>query len=156
MSASLSKSRYTRDVQCPKMLWMKEHMPEQFDDSVMNEAILQTGSTVGDLAMGYYGDYVEIPYDRADWDGMIARTRELVATGTPNVCEATLSYDRNLCMVDILRVEPDGVHIVEVKSSTHLNEIYYHDMAYQTWVLMHCGLNVKSVSLMHVNNQYVR
>lgn len=35
-------------------------------------------------------------------------------------------------MVDILRVEPDGVHIVEVKSSTHINEIYYHDMAYQT------------------------
>ena len=59
-------------------------------------------------------------------------------------------------MVDILRVEPDGVHIVEVKSSTHINDIYYHDMAYQTWVLMRCGLNVKSVSLMHLNNQYVR
>lgn len=156
MGVSLSKSRYTKGVQCPKMLWMDRHMPEQFDDSVMNQAILQTGSVVGDLAMGYYGDYIEIPFDPSDWDGMIARTRELVEAGAPNVCEATFSYDHNLCMVDILRVEPDGVHIVEVKSSTHINDIYYHDMAYQTWVLTHCGLDVKSVSLMHINNQYVR
>ena len=156
MGVPLSKSRYTKGVQCPKMLWMDLHMPEQFDRSVMNEAVLQTGSDVGDVAMGYYGDYVEIPYDPTNWDGMIARTRELVSAGTPIVCEATFSYDGNLCMVDILRVEPDGVHIVEVKSSTHINDIYYHDMAYQTWVLLRCGLNVKSVSLMHLDNQYVR
>ena len=156
MSIGLSKSKYTRGVQCPKMLWMERHMPEQFDESVMNEAILQTGSVVGDLAMEYYGDFVEIPFDPSNWDGMIARTRGLVTAGTPSVCEATFSHDGNLCMVDILRVEPDGVHIVEVKSSTHVNDIYYHDMAYQTWVLMQCGLNVKSVSLMHLNNQYVR
>ena len=156
MGAGLSKSRYTRGVQCPKMLWMECHMPEQFDDSVMNEAILQAGSEVGDVAMGYYGEFEEVPFDPSDWGGMMARTRVLMATCVPNVCEATFSFDGNLCMVDILRVEEDGVHIVEVKSSTHLKDIYYHDMAYQTWVLTRCGLNVKSVSLMHVNNQYVR
>ena len=156
MGVLLSKSRYTKGVQCPKMLWMDLHMPEQFDQSVMNEAVLKTGSEVGDVAMGYYGHYVEIPFNPSDWESMIARTRELVSAGTPIVCEATFAYDGNLCMVDILRVEPDGVHIVEVKSSTHINDIYYHDMAYQTWVLMRCGLNVKSVSLMHLNNQYVR
>ena len=156
MGIALSKSRYTKGVQCPKMLWMDAHMRDKFDDSVMNQAVLDTGSMVGDVAMGYYGDFVEVPFDPADWDGMIARTRELVDAGTPNICEATFAHDGNLCMVDILRVEPDGVHIVEVKSSTHINDIYYHDMAYQTWVLSHCGLNVKSVSLMHLNNQYVR
>ena len=156
MSVGLSKSKFTKGVQCPKMLWMDKHMPEQFDQSVMNEAILKTGSEVGDVAMGYYGDFVEIPFDPSDWDGMIARTQELVQVGTPIVCEATFAYDGNLCMVDILRVEQDGVHVVEVKSSTHIKDIYYHDMAYQTWVLMRSGLNVKSVSLMHLNNQYVR
>jgi hypothetical protein len=106
--------------------------------------------------MGYYGDFVEVPFDPADWDGMLARTRELVDAGTPNVCEATFAHDGNLCMVDILRVEPDGVHIVEVKSSTHIHDIYYHDMAYQTWVLTQCGFAVKSISLMHLNSHYVR
>jgi len=153
---NLSKSRYVRGIQCPKMLWMEQHMPEQFDESVLNTVVLDTGSAVGDLAMGYYGDFVEVPFDASNLAGMAARTEELLAAGTPVICEATFAIDGCLCMVDILRVENDGVRIVEVKSSTHMDEIYYHDMAFQTWVLRSCGLNVKSVALMHLNNQYVR
>lgn len=152
----LSKSKYTKGVQCPKMLWMERHMHEWYDESVMNQAVLDTGSRVGDVAMGYYGDFDEVPFDPSDYPGMIARTIELVEAGTPVVCEATFSHDGNLCMVDILIVESGGVRIVEVKSSTHINDIYYHDMAYQTWVLSHCGMDVKSVALMHLNNEYVR
>lgn len=156
MGIALSKSRYTKGIQCPKMLWMDAHMRDKFDESVMNQAVLDTGSRVGDVAMGYYGDFVEVPYDRLTYSEMIALTKELLDASKPIICEATFSFDGNLCMVDILRVEPDGVHIVEVKSSTHINDIYYHDMAYQAWVLSHCGLNIKSVSLMHLNNHYVR
>lgn len=156
MGIALSKSRYTKGIQCPKMLWMDAHMRDKFDESVMNQAVLDTGSRVGDVAMGYYGDFVEVPFGRLAYSEMIVLTKELLDAETPIICEATFSFDGNLCMVDILRVEPDGVHIVEVKSSTHINDIYYHDMAYQAWVLTHCGLNVKSVSLMHLNNQYVR
>ena len=156
MAMNLSKSRYTKGVQCPKMLWMDAHMPEQFDSSVMNQAVLDTGSQVGDVAMGYYGPFVEIPFDRNDFNGMAQRTKQLLDAGTPVICEATFAADGCLCMVDILRVEGDGVRVVEVKSSTHINDIYYHDMAFQTWLLQRCGLNVKSVGLMHLNNQYVR
>ena len=156
MEMRLSKSSYTQGIQCPKMLWMDCHMSEMRDESVMNQDVLDTGNEVGDLAMGYFGDYVEVPYDPADFDGMIRRTEELIANGVPNVCEATFAYDGNLCMVDILRVEADGVHIVDVKSSTHINDIYFHYMAYQTWVLDKCGMAVKSISLMHLNSRYVR
>ena len=152
----LSKSRYTSGVQCPKMLWMKQHMPEQFDDSVLNEAVLTTGSAVGDLAMGYYGPFTEVPFAEGRLQDMIECTAQLLAAGTPVICEASFSYDGNFCSVDILRVEPDGVRITEVKSSTHLKPINLHDMAFQTWVLTSLGLRVKSVGLMHVNNAYVR
>ncbi len=155
-SINLSKSRYTKGVQCPKMLWMDLHMREQFDESVMNEAILETGNEVGDLAMGYYGDYVEMEFNATDFNGMVERTQELLDAGTSVICEATFAYEGNLCMVDILRVEEDGVHIVEVKSSAHIKDIHYHDMAYQTWVVQQCALAVKSVSLMHLNSGYVR
>ena len=59
---NLSKSKYCKDAQCPKMLWMENNMPEQFDDSVMDENILETDNRVGDLAMGYFGDFAEVPY----------------------------------------------------------------------------------------------
>ncbi|MDO4503064.1 MAG: DUF2779 domain-containing protein [Coriobacteriia bacterium] len=158
---NLSKSRYTKGIQCPKMLWMESHMKEWFDESVLNQAILETGNQVGDLAMGYYGDFVEVPFTLTGKNQMVEDTQEflrqaLEGTGPVNIAEATFAYDGNLCMVDILRVEPDGVRIVEVKSSTHVNDIYYHDMAFQTWLLGKCGMNVKSVSLMHLNSQYVR
>ncbi|WP_172135836.1 DUF2779 domain-containing protein [Adlercreutzia sp. ZJ473] len=153
---NLSKSRYTRGVQCPKMLWMEAHLPEQFDDTVLNQAVLATGNEVGDLAMGYYGSFTEIPFDAHDFAGMARLTRELMEAGEPVICEATFERDGNLCMVDILLNEPDGVRLVEVKSSTHLHDIYLHDMAYQCWLLDRCGYAVKSASLMHVNSSYVR
>ena len=154
--AGLSKSKYMKGLQCPKMLWMDRNMPDQYDDSVVNEAILATGNTVGDLAMGYYGDYVEIPFDHKNLLGMARRTEELLREKCPVICEATFAFEDNLCLVDILRIEDDGVRIVEVKSSTKLKDEYLYDMAYQTWVVRSCGLNVKSVSLMHVNNRYTR
>ena len=153
---NLSKSRYTKGVQCPKMLWMDEHMRELFDESVMNEAVLKTGNEVGDLAMAYFGDFVEIGFDRTNMQASIRETRRQLAAGTPVICEATFSYDGCLCMVDILKMASDGVDFVEVKSSTGISDIYYHDVAYQYWVLTHCGLRVKSASLMHLNSEYVR
>ena len=47
-------------------------------------------------------------------------------------------------MVDILRVEQDGFHLVEVKSSTRVHDIHYHDMAFQCDLLRRCGYEVKS------------
>ncbi|MGN0047030.1 MAG: DUF2779 domain-containing protein [Eggerthellaceae bacterium] len=157
----LSKSRYCRGVQCPKMLWMESHKPELFDDSVLNQAILQTGNEVGDLAMGYFGPFIEVPFREHGKSRMLEDTWRFLqdaraGRGPVNIAEASFDFNGNFCSVDILRVEGDGVHIVEVKSSTHLNDIYLHDMAYQTWVLQQWGLKVLSTSLMHVNPQYVR
>ena len=81
--------------------------------------------------------------------------RALLADGTRVICEATFCHEGDVCMVDILRVEPDGLHLVEVKSSTRVHDVYYHDMAFQYDLLRRCGYEVKSVSLMHIDNSYV-
>ena len=152
----LSKSRYVTGLQCPKILWMNEHMPERFDESVVNQAALDTGNAVGDLAMGYYGDFVEVPFDEHGFGAMAERTRELLDAGERVICEATFIHGDNLCMADILRVEPDGVHVVEVKATTSLKDYHIHDASYQLWVIEQCGLEVKSVGLMHLNKDYRR
>ena len=48
----LSKSQYCSAIQCPKMLWLKKNKPEAFDESVLNQAVLETGNEVGDLPGG--------------------------------------------------------------------------------------------------------
>ena len=155
MSTNLSKSLYCMGVQCPKMLWMKKHRPELFDDSVMNEAVLKTGLAVGDLAMGLFGEYREVPY--GDLTDMIAETEKLLAEGVENIAEASFSYDGMFCSVDILRVPGDGrVELYEVKSSTSVHDIYYHDVAYQVYVLEQLGFRVEKACLVHLNRDYVR
>lgn len=77
----LSKSKYCSAVQCPKMLWLKNYMPEAFDDSTSNQTLLERGNQVGDLAMGLFGDYVEVPF--GDREDMINETDVLISAGTP-------------------------------------------------------------------------
>ncbi|MDR0496930.1 MAG: DUF2779 domain-containing protein [Treponema sp.] len=152
---NLSKTRYCKGIQCPKILWLDEHKPEVRDDSVMNQRVLETGSRVGDLAMGYYGEYTEIPYSE-DKSLMIAETQKLLNTKAETICEASFSYDGNFCSVDILRVIGSDIELTEVKSSTEIKPIYYDDVAYQYYVLTSCGLNVSKVSVMCINNKYER
>jgi hypothetical protein len=152
---NLSKSKFCRGKQCLKMLWLDTHKPELADNSVMNEAVLATGNKVGDLAMGYYGAYKEVPYAQ-DKTQMLQTTQELLRQGEPTICEASFAYAKNFCSVDILRVFADGVDIIEVKSSTDIHDIYYYDMAYQYYVVSHAGLKVRKIYNLYLNRNYVR
>ena len=151
----LSKSRYCLAVQCPKMLWMKEHMPDAFDDSAINQMVLDRGNAVGDLAMGLLGDYVEVPF--GNLSEMIRKTQELINSCTPVITEASFAFEGLFCAVDILKVLMEGhVEIVEVKSSTHVTDIYAHDVAYQYYVLTRLDYAVERVRIAHINSGYVR
>ena len=65
------------------MLWLRKNKPDAFDDSVMDPAVLATGNEVGDLAMGLFGDFTEIPFNSDDFSSMIRQTAELIQQGTP-------------------------------------------------------------------------
>ena len=156
MELHLSKSKYCNAVQCPKMLWMQTNRPELFDDSVMNQAVLDNGSEVGDLAMGLFGEYVEVPFDK-DLGKMIEKTEELLEAGTPTICEASFLYEGLFCSVDILKnLGGNRLELYEVKSSTSIHDIYYHDVAFQYYVLTKLGYEVTKACLVHVNKEYIR
>ena len=142
---------------------MDDNMPEQFDTSVKNESRLAMGNIVGDLAMGYFGQFIEIPFSK-DKTAMINETKRLINAETKIIAEASFAYEDNFCSVDILRLVDGGYELVEVKSSTgsdtdevdKIKSIYLHDMAYQVFVLTKCGVNIKKVSIMQLNRDYVR
>ena len=153
---NLSKTLYCNGVQCPKMLWLKKHRPELFDDSVINQAVMDTGNEVGDLAMGLFGDYTEVPYSKELAD-MTAETERLIAEGVPVIAEASFTWNGMFCSVDVLKNHGSGrVELYEVKSSTSAREIYYHDIAYQVYVLDQLGYTVETASLIHIDSSYVR
>ena len=153
---NLSKSKYCAGIQCSKILWMDRNMPEQFDQSTVDETRIATGHAVGELARGYFGDYAEVPFDRMNIGGMISETRRLIDARNDVIAEASFLYDGNFCSVDILRKTGNGYEIVEVKSSTKFDDFYYDDMAYQYYVVTNSGLPVSKVSLMHLSSAYTR
>jgi hypothetical protein len=57
--------------------------------------------------------------------------------------------------VDILKRDGGGYAIYEVKSSTHASPIYAVDIAYQKYVLEHCGINITGTYLVCINGDYV-
>ena len=155
MTLYLSKSRYCNAVQCEKMLWLLKNKPECFDDSTKNEAVLETGNEVGDLAMGLFGEYTEVPF--GDLSEMLKITDELISKKTKIICEASFSYEGLFCSVDILKnLGRKNVELYEVKSSTSLHDVYYDDVSYQYYVLTKLGYHVKKACLVHINSHYER
>ncbi|MBR5428234.1 MAG: DUF2779 domain-containing protein, partial [Clostridia bacterium] len=156
-----SKSKYTDAWRCPKMVWLDKYMPEvgaPVDPALQSR--FDTGNEVGDLAMGLFGEFVEVTAHRddgkLDLSAMIEATRVEMERGTQNICEASFCYDGLYCAVDVLRREGGGWAIYEVKSSTHPeNTIYHADVAYQKYILENCGVNVTGTYLVTVDNSYV-
>ena len=156
---NFSKSKYCGLWQCPKIAWLRKYKPDEItvDSSVL--ARMEAGNIVGDLAMGLFGDFVEVTAyngEKIDLSKMIENTKAEMEKGTSVICEASFDFNGLYCAVDILKKENDGWAIYEVKSSTHEDkQVYAADVAYQKYVLENCGVNVTGTYLVCINNEYI-
>ncbi len=154
---NLSKSLYTKGIQCPKSLWLKKYNKEVLslpDDSAL--ARFETGNEVGDLACELFPNGIEIPYT-TNFDEMCEQTAKYIADGIKYIYEATFSFNGILVLVDVLEIDENGeVSIYEVKSSSSLKDIYVHDTSIQYYVLKQLGFSIKTANVVHINSSYVR
>lgn len=154
---TLSKSLYTRAIQCPKSLWLKKYKPEVLSQpDAEAQYRFEVGDEVGELACKLFPDGKEIPYSK-NFDKMIALTLQYMDEGIKSIYEATFRAEDILVLVDILHVnDDDSVSIYEVKSSTEVKEIYLHDVSIQYYVLNALGYKIKDAYVVYLNKEYVR
>jgi len=151
----LSKSRLISAWQCPKKLHLEKHHPELGEVSDQTESLFATGHQVGAVAQQQYGtaDSVEVAFN---FKRMEAETRRLIEGGAGfPIFEATFRHENVLVRVDVMIPDGDGWRVVEVKASTSVKDYHILDCAIQDWVLRNSGINVTSISLAHINNQFV-
>lgn len=151
----LSKSRLISAWQCPRRLYLEKHHPELGEVSSQTEALFATGHAVGAIAQAQYGtpDAVEIAFD---FRTMVAETRRLIDAGADfPIFEATFRHENVLVRADVLIPDGDGWRVVEVKASTSVKDYHKLDCAIQLWVMRESGLPVTTISLAHINNQFV-
>ena len=162
---NLSKSLYTKGLQCKKSLWLKKYKPEVLTPPGAHlQAVFATGNEVGALACELFPGGKEVPFKGTSFKEKIALTQNWLSDGVTNIYEATFKYDDILIMIDILHQKEDGsFEIYEVKSSTwHSNKSiddiynYVHDVSVQYYVLNGLGYNVSDTFITLLNTDYVR
>ena len=155
-SQFLSKSQFTRGLQCLKSLWLFKNRPElRSEPDASLQARFDAGTEVGILAQGLFPGGAALEYS-SGISNNINTTRDLIASGAQIIYEATFRHDNVLAMVDILRKGPDGWEFYEVKSSTETKDIFVNDTAIQYYVAAGSGLSLARVFLVHLNNRYTR
>ncbi len=153
----LSKTLYTRGLQCHKSLYLFKHWPDlRAEPTLELEALFTTGHEVGDFAHMLFPGGAVVPFDGMTKEEQLTRTREEIDRGTKAIYEATFSFDDIFVKADIIVRNGDSWDLYEVKSSTSVKEHHWDDVAIQYYVLNGCGLPVHKAYLVHVNNGYVR
>ncbi|CAA6606104.1 conserved hypothetical protein [Rhodospirillaceae bacterium LM-1] len=153
----LTKSRYVQGLTCPKWLWLGWHEPAPYADPEPGSPAY-VGIEVGKKAHLLFPGGVLI--DFAPWQHAeaVKHTSDLMADpAVPAIFEAALEYQGVRIRVDILeRLPGGGWGIREVKSSGSVKDDYIHDLAIQVYVLTGCGLDLRSIELVHIDTSYVR
>ncbi len=156
-SAWLSKSLYTRGLQCHKSLYLRKFRPElRADPSAELEALWASGHMVGDFARMLFPGGVVVPFEGLTTEQQVAMTREEIDRGTKAIYEASFSHDDVFVKADILVRNRGYWDLYEVKSTTSVKEYHWDDVAIQYHVVSGSRIPVNRAFLVHINNGYVR
>lgn len=155
---AISKSSYIRGLKCPKSLWLHFNRPEVRDEiTEARQKVFDTGHQVGMLAQKLFPGGVDASRgEPANYTENIAFTRALIDSGAPAIYEAAFGDGETLCYLDILARIGDQWHGFEVKSTTKLKEYHIHDAGFQYFVIKRSGIPLEEISIVHLNNQYIR
>ena len=151
----ITKSKYMSGLQCPKYLWIKEHMSEKIPGVDLElQFRFDQGKEVGDIAKRIYPEGVDL--SDSDFNLNINRTQHLIEK-RQTIFEAGIRIDNIYSRIDILNpVEEDSWDIIEVKSSMKVKNEHYEDIAFQRYCLVKKGLKIRKTYLMHINPNFIK
>lgn len=158
----LAKSDYMMFLRHPAWLWLKKHAKDKLppiDDNL--QAIFDAGHAFEPYAESLFTGGVTIGFDFKDrsrqYQTMPARTAAALATNAPVFFQGRLEAGDLTCIFDVIeRIEGNRFHLYEIKSTTKEKQDHIEDLAFQKIVLEQAGLIIERISVIVVNNDYVR
>lgn len=154
----LSKSTYMYGVQCTKRLWLYKNNPELATPvTEAQAAIFQSGTNIGQLAQQLFPYGVDAsPAELYLYPQSIADTAKYIRNGANVIYEAAFQFEGVMAALDILVKQNGKWYGFEVKGSTKVKPQFIHDAALQYHVITGSGLALEDISIIHLNNEYVR
>lgn len=156
---NLSKSKILSLRQCEKKLWLEVHHKELATESAAARKNFAIGDQVGAVSRQIYdptGTGTLIDPFATGFTAAFALTETLLAHRQP-IFEAAFSMAGGLVLADVLLPgnANDAWRMIEIKSSTAVKDYHLDDVAIQYYVATKSGLNLESIALGHIDNQWV-
>jgi hypothetical protein len=153
---TISKSKFLSGLQCPKLLWHLAKAPAELPAvAAATQAIFDQGAEVGRLAGTLFPGGILID-NHGDPEQAIIDTQRALDARKP-VFEGSFAHSGASCRVDILiPVGLDQWDLIEVKSTTGVEDVHLHDVAFQAWVVAGAELKLRLCWVMHLDSGYVR
>ena len=155
----LSKSEYMMYLKHPAWVWIKKHDKKKLPEIDANQqAMFDAGHDFEQYAEALFEDGAKLGFDSYDeYLSLPSRTQQAINSNTPTIFQGRIESENNTFIFDILdRVSSDEFDLYEIKSSTKVKEDHYYDLAFQLYVAQSAGLKIRSIYVIHVNNNYVR
>jgi len=143
----------------PAWLWLKKHDKTKLppvDDNT--QAMFDAGNLFETYAEQLFEGGVRLGFDNYnEYLSLPERTTKALADGTTTIFQGRFEHEQLTFICDVITVVGDKeVDLYEIKSSTKAKPDHEFDLAFQMVVLESCGFTVRNISVVHVNNQFVR
>ena len=157
-NSKLSKSTFIRGLQCEKSLYLYKHHYRLKDHTPSSlQAVFDQGTNIGLLAQELFPNGADAsPENHFKMVESVGKTEDFISQGESIIYEATFLYNNVLAALDILVKGEEGWKAYEVKSSTKVSETYIKDAAIQYYTITNSGVDLKDISIVHINNQYTK
>ena len=154
----LSKSTFIRGLQCEKSLYLYKHHYRLKDPTPTSlQAVFDQGNNIGILAQQLFPNGADAsPENHFKMVESVEKTLNFISQGESIIYEATFQFNNVLAALDILVKDEEGWKAYEVKSSTKVSETYIKDAAIQYYAITNSGIDLKDISIVHINNQYTK
>jgi hypothetical protein len=156
---SLTKSDYLLFLNHPAWLWLKKYdkgkLPE-IDENTQRR--FDTGKELEKYAEALFEGGFRLGFTTdEEYLSLGSRTKETIAQGHQVLFQPRFDIEDLTCLPDIIVFTSEKtLKLYEIKSSTKVKPEHETDLAFQSFVLERCGYMVETVSVIHVNNTYVR
>ena len=156
--SSLSKSTFIRGLQCEKSLYLYKHHYRLKDPTPSSlQAVFDQGNDIGILAQQLFPNGADAsPENHFKMVESVEKTMNFISQGESIIYEATFQFNNVLAALDILVKDEEGWKAYEVKSSIKVSETYIKDAAIQYYAITNSGIDLKDISIVHINNQYIK
>lgn len=143
----------------PAWLWVKKHDPKKIPPVDENtQTMFDAGHQFEPYAESLFPEGVSLGFsDYDEYRSLPQRTRDAIDRGDQVLFQPRFEWNEFTCICDIVSfVGENEVDLYEIKASTKVKPEHEYDLAFQTAVLEGSGLKVRNISVIHVNNAYVR